>query len=127
MAIQNILVQQKLSEYHTGYRAWSRTTLERLPLLRCSDDFVFDNQMLAQAINLKFQIGEIPCPTRYFKEASSINFRRSVTYGFGVLQTCAALLLHRYGLAPSPLFAEEPGGRLAVGPAAAGCDTVRVA
>lgn len=126
-AVQNVLAQQRLSEYHTGYRAWSRTVLEQLPLLRCSDDFVFDNQMLAQAINLKFHIGEISCPTRYFKEASSINFRRSVTYGFGVLQTSAALWLHRAGLAQSPLFAEEPEGRLAAGPAAAECDAVRAA
>jgi glycosyltransferase involved in cell wall biosynthesis len=128
-AIQNILVGQKLSEYHTGYRAWSRTILEQLPILRCSDDFVFDNQMLAQAINSGFQIGEISCPTRYFKEASSINFRRSVTYGCGVLRTSAALYLHRIGLAHSPLFAAGTEGRLMTAPAAAGAHhgTIRAA
>ncbi len=121
-AVQNALAGQQLSEYHTGYRAWSRTVLERLPLLRCSDDFVFDNQMLAQAINLKFNIGEISCPTRYFKEASSINFRRSVIYGCGVLRTSAALWLHRVGLARSPLFAEGADGRLPFPGSAVGLD-----
>ncbi len=105
-AIENMLVGQKLSEYHTGYRAWSRKVLERLPLLRCSDDFVFDNEMLAQAIRFKFQIGEISCPTRYFAEASSINFRRSVKYGFGVLGTAGKLFLDRAGIVRSPLFAD---------------------
>ncbi|MDT7953402.1 MAG: glycosyltransferase family 2 protein, partial [Acetobacteraceae bacterium] len=81
--VENLLVGQKLSEYHTGYRAWNREVLERLPLLRCSDDFVFDNEMLAQAIRRNYRIGEISCPTRYFAEASSINFRRSCTYGIG--------------------------------------------
>ncbi len=102
--IENLLAGQKLSEYHTGYRAWSRTVLERLPLLRCSDDFVFDNEMLAQAIRFKFSIGEISCPTRYFEEASSINFRRSVTYGLGVLNTAGKLFLDRAGVVRSPLF-----------------------
>jgi hypothetical protein len=74
---QNLLIGQKLSEYHTGYRAWSRTVLETLPLLNCSDGFVFDNQMLSQAHCFGFRIGEISCPTRYFPEASSINFRQS--------------------------------------------------
>lgn len=82
---QNWLMRQKLSEYHTGYRAFSRQVLEKLPLDRNSDDFVFDNQMLCQAIEAGFRIGEISCPTRYFEEASSINFRRSVVYGLGVL------------------------------------------
>lgn len=112
--VENILAGQKLSEYHTGYRAWNRAVLERLPLLRCSDDFVFDNQMLAQAIRFGFSIGEISCPTRYFEEASSINFRRSVTYGVGVLQTAVALWLDRYGIRKSPLFADGPDGRLSV-------------
>jgi glycosyltransferase involved in cell wall biosynthesis len=112
--IENILAGQKLSEYHTGYRAWDRTVLERLPLMRCSDDFVFDNQMLAQAIRFGFPIGEISCPTRYFAEASSINFRRSVTYGLGVLGTAGALWLDRRGIVRSPLFADGPDGRLAV-------------
>jgi glycosyltransferase involved in cell wall biosynthesis len=110
--VENVLAGQKLSEYHTGYRAWSRPVLERLPLLRCSDDFVFDNEMLAQAIRFGFGIGEISCPTRYFEEASSINFRRSVTYGFGVLNTAAKLWLDRVGLIRSPLFSDSGGDRL---------------
>jgi glycosyltransferase involved in cell wall biosynthesis len=110
--VQNLLVGQKLSEYHTGYRAWSRTVLERLPLMACSDDFVFDNQMLAQAIHFGFRIGEISCPTKYFPEASSINFARSVTYGMGVLRTSLAFRLHRLGMANSPLFSNEQGLRL---------------
>ena len=101
---QNLALGAKLSEYHTGYRAWSRPALERLPLLACSDDFVFDNQMLAQAIHFGFRVGEISCPTRYFAEASSINLRRSVVYGLGVLQTSAQFRLQRMGLASSPLF-----------------------
>jgi glycosyltransferase involved in cell wall biosynthesis len=110
--VENVLAGQKLSEYHSGYRAWDRRVLEQLPLLRCSDDFVFDNQMLAQAIRAGFAIGEISCPTRYFKEASSINFRRSVKYGFGVLKTAGELWLDRTGLVKSPLFSPEPDGRL---------------
>ncbi len=110
--VENILAGQKLSEYHTGYRAWDRSVLERLPLMRCSDDFVFDNEMLAQAIRFGFDIGEISCPTRYFDEASSINFRRSVVYGAGVLRTSLALWLDRNGLRKSPLFADGPEGRL---------------
>jgi glycosyltransferase involved in cell wall biosynthesis len=106
---QNLLVGQKLSEFHTGYRAWSRVVLERLPLLRCSDDFVFDNQMLALAIREGFSIGEISCPTRYFAEASSINFRRSVTYGLGVLRTSLEFRLFRAGLIRSPLFSATDG------------------
>jgi len=110
--VENVLAGVKLSEYHTGYRAWDRKVLEQLPLLRCSDDFVFDNQMLAQAIRAGFEIGEISCPTRYFEEASSINFRRSVTYGLGVLKTAGQLWLDRKGLVKSPLFSGEPEGRL---------------
>jgi glycosyltransferase involved in cell wall biosynthesis len=105
---QNVLIGQKLSEYHTGYRAWSRNVLETLPLLRCSDDFVFDNQMLTQAHAFGFRIGEISCPTRYFEEASSINFRRSVVYGLGVLRTSLAFFLHRTGLRRSDLFVASP-------------------
>ncbi|MGD0016331.1 MAG: glycosyltransferase family 2 protein [Verrucomicrobiia bacterium] len=86
--IQNLIMGQKLSEYHTGYRAFTREVLESLPLATYSDDFVFDNQMLCGAISAGFRIGEISCPARYFPEASSINFRRSVVYGFGVLK-CA--------------------------------------
>ena len=87
---QNILMRTKLSEFHSGYRAFSRRALERLPLMANSDDFVFDNQMLAQAVALGFPMGEISCPTKYFPDASSINFRRSVKYGFGVLGTAIA-------------------------------------
>lgn len=101
---QNLLMRQKLSEYHTGYRAWSRKVLQELPLDRCSDDFVFDNQMIALAAWNGFAIGEISCPTRYFAEASSINFRRSVTYGFGVLGVSCHYRLARWGLVESPLF-----------------------
>jgi glycosyltransferase involved in cell wall biosynthesis len=102
--VQNLLLGQKLSEYHTGYRAWSRRVLETLPLHRCSEDFVFDNQMLAQTVYLGFSIGEISCPTRYFPEASSINFRRSVVYGIGVLRTSLQFRLQRWGVMHSPLF-----------------------
>lgn len=103
--VQNILVGYKLSEYHTGYRAWSRKVLETLPLGLCSDDFVFDNQMLVQAIDRGFNIGEISCPTNYFPEASSINFRRSVVYGIGVLHTAVGYRLHRMGILYHRLFA----------------------
>jgi glycosyltransferase involved in cell wall biosynthesis len=111
-AIENVLLGVKLSEYHTGYRAFSRDVLETLPLEENSDDFVFDNQMLAQAVAFGYRIGEISCPTKYFPEASSINFRRSVVYGFGVLGTALSFRLHRWGLRRSPLFASE-GRRLA--------------
>ncbi|MCQ8277131.1 glycosyltransferase family 2 protein [Acetobacteraceae bacterium KSS8] len=104
---QNILMGAKLSEYHSGYRAWSRAVLERLPLDRCSDDFVFDNQMLAQALALGFRIGEISCPTKYFAEASSINLRRSVVYGLGVLETSARYGLYRFGLRRDRLFSTD--------------------
>ena len=103
--IENILVGQKLSEHHTGYRAWSRRVLETLPIDLCSEDFVFDNEMLAQSIYAGFRIGEISCPTKYFPEASSINFRRSVIYGIGVLRTAVRFRLHRWGVARSPIFA----------------------
>ena len=107
--VENLLIGQKLSEFHTGYRAWSRTVLERLPLLNCSDDFVFDNQMLVQAVHFGFRIGEISCPTRYFPEASSINLPRSVTYGMGVLGTAATFRLHRMGIINSKLFNGNEG------------------
>jgi glycosyltransferase involved in cell wall biosynthesis len=102
--IENFLLGQKLSEYHTGFRAWSRTLLEQLPLHLCSDDFVFDNQMIAQALYSGAHIAEISCPTRYFDEASSINFRRSVVYGFGVLDTALRYRLARSGVRPWPLL-----------------------
>jgi len=101
---ENLLLGQKLSEYHTGYRAWSRNILQSLNLARCSDDFVFDNQMLAQAVFANFKIGEISCPTRYFTEASSINFPRAVTYGIGVLQTALQFRLAKWRITESPLF-----------------------
>lgn len=102
--IQNILLGAKLSEYHTGYRGWTKQLLEALPLERCSDDFVFDNQMLSMAIGAGFRIGEISCPTRYFAEASSINLRRSIVYGLGCLKTAAQFRLHRLGIRRSDLF-----------------------
>jgi glycosyltransferase involved in cell wall biosynthesis len=102
--VQNILLNHKLSEYHTGYRGFTRSVLESLPLARNSDDFVFDNQMLAEAIYKGYRIGEISCPTKYFPEASSINFRRSVTYGLGVLRTSLSFRLARLGFARSTLF-----------------------
>lgn len=104
-AFQNLLMAAKLSEYHTGYRAWSRKVLEQLPLLACSDDFVFDNEMIAQAFWAGFQVGEISCPTKYFAEASSINFKRSCIYGLGVLRTALTYRLCRLGLMKSALFA----------------------
>ena len=111
-AAQNLLIGQKMSEYHTGYRAWSRRVLERLPLLACSDDFVFDNQMLVQAVYFGFRVGEISCPTKYFPEASSINFRRSVTYGFGVLNTALQFRLKRLGLANPAILRDGETERL---------------
>ena len=112
---QNLVVGQRLSEYHTGYRAWSREVLETLPLRVGSDDFVFDNQMLVQAIHWGFRIGEISCPTRYFDDASSINFSRSVTYGLGVVHTSVKFLAERWGIPYSPLFAKEAERRLPIG------------
>jgi glycosyltransferase involved in cell wall biosynthesis len=106
---QNLFFGVKLSEYHTGFRAFSRDLLERLPLLENSDDFVFDNQMIAQAVMFDFRIGEISCPTKYFQEASSINFKRSVEYGLGVLSTTMAFVAHKWGLGHFPRF--DPAGR----------------
>jgi glycosyltransferase involved in cell wall biosynthesis len=101
---QNLFLGVKLSEYHTGFRAFSRQLLETLPLLENSDDFVFDNQMIAQAVMFGFRIGEVSCPTKYFKEASSINFRRSVKYGLGVLATTMSFAMHKWGLLRVPRF-----------------------
>jgi glycosyltransferase involved in cell wall biosynthesis len=109
---QNLLMGAKLSEYHTGYRAFSRKVLETLPLLANSDDFVFDNQVLAQAVAFDFRIGEMSCPTKYFPEASSINFRRSVVYGLGVLHTSFLYRLWRWRLARTRLFSQRPNLRL---------------
>lgn len=109
---QNILISQKLSEYHTGFRAFRREVLENLPLEENSDDFVFDNEMIAQAVFFNYRIGEISCPTRYFEEASSINFSRSVKYGIGVLETSVKFRLHKMGLKKSRIFGEH-GRKLA--------------
>jgi glycosyltransferase involved in cell wall biosynthesis len=108
-AFQNLFTGAKLSEYHTGFRAFTAEVLRALPLLENSDDFVFDNEMLAQCIFFGFRIGEISCPTRYFAEASSINFRRSVNYGLGVLLTTLELALQRLGVVNLRLF--RPTGR----------------
>ena len=102
--VQNLLLGAKLSEYHTGFRAFSRTVLATVPLLENSDDFVFDNQMLTQCVHFGFRIGELSCPTKYFAEASSINFRRSVKYGLGVLGTSLKYRLEKMGLSHSRLF-----------------------
>jgi glycosyltransferase involved in cell wall biosynthesis len=110
-AVENVMLGVKLSEYHTGYRAFSRRVLETLPLEECSDDFVFDNQMLAQAVAFGFKVGEISCPTRYNDDASSINFRRSVAYGLGVLATSFRFRLHKMGLVHWALL-ETDGQRL---------------
>ena len=103
-AFQNLFLGVKLSEYHTGFRAFSRELLETLPLLENSDDFVFDNQMIAQAVMFGFRIGEISCPTKYFAEASSINFRRSVKYGLGVLVTTLSFAAHKWGIKRTQRF-----------------------
>jgi len=111
-AAQNILVGAKLSEFHTGFRAFSRRVLAELPLAGNSDDFVFDNQMLVQALAFAMPIGEVSCPTKYFPEASQISFRRSVVYGFGVLRTSLVYRLWRWGVLRPRLFSRDPGLRL---------------
>jgi glycosyltransferase involved in cell wall biosynthesis len=102
--VGNLLLGTKVSEFHTGYRAYSRELLEKLPLTANSDDFVFDNQVLAETVWLGYQIGELSCPTRYAPDASSINFWRSVRYGFGCLATAGAFRLAKWGLLSSPRF-----------------------
>lgn len=104
---ENLMLGSKLSEFHTGYRAFSRGVLEALPLHQNSDDFLFDNEMLAQAIYFDFRIGEISCPTRYFPEASSINFRRSVVYGLGVLWTALRFRFQQWGLGRFKIFEQS--------------------
>jgi glycosyltransferase involved in cell wall biosynthesis len=104
---ENVLIDEKLSEYHTGYRAFSRKLLLTLPLNENDDDFVFDNQMLVQAVYFGFRIAEITCPTRYFDEASSINFRRSVKYGLGVLSTALRFRMAKLGLGTPPFLRAE--------------------
>lgn len=102
--VENILLRVKLSEYHTGFRAFSRKVVETLPLKRNSNDFVFDNEMLAQSIYFGFRIGEISCPTKYFADASSINFSRSMKYGLGVLATSLKYLLDKNGIRKFSIF-----------------------
>lgn len=103
-ALQNFVMHQKLAEYHTGYRAFSKDVLERINFMADSDDFVFDNQMLAQIFYAGYEIAEITCPTKYFPEASSINFKRSCKYGFGVIHTSFCYRWQKWGLLKSPLF-----------------------
>ncbi len=116
-AVQNFLCRAKLSEYHTGYRAFDADVLRSLALLENSEDFVFDNQMLAQALYAGYEFGEVSCPTAYFEEASSINFRRSVRYGLGVLVVSLQFFLQRHGLARFAIF-DEDGQRLEITPTA---------
>jgi len=110
-AFENIFLGIKLSEYHTGYRAFSRQVLTDLPLVENSDDFVFDNQMLAQCVHFGFRIGEVSCPTKYFEEASSINFQRSVIYGLGVVRTTLQFALQKWGVGRFRIFSAQ-GRRL---------------
>jgi hypothetical protein len=111
-AVQNFAVGTKLSEFHTGYRAFSRRVLAELPLLANSQDFIFDNQMLVQAHAFGMRIGEISCPTRYFRDASEIDFRRSVVYGLGVLGVSAQYRLWRMRLAKPRIFSDAAQLRL---------------
>jgi glycosyltransferase involved in cell wall biosynthesis len=112
---QNMALGSKLSEFHSGFRAYSRAALLRIPLLANSEDFVFDNQLLAQAVAFGLAIGEISCPTSYHAEASSIDFGRSVRYGLGVVGTSLAFLAWRAGIARPRIFADRPGDRLPAG------------
>ena len=107
--VENMVLGVKLSEYHTGFRAFTREVLETLPLEENSDDFVFDSEMLVQAVYFGFRLGELSCPTRYFKEASSINFSRSVKYGFGVLASIMKYLLSRLGIRRFRIFSSDGG------------------
>ena len=106
-AVENMLLGSKLSEFHTGYRAFSRRVLEQVPFQANSDNFVFDNEILAQIIYHGYRIGELSCPTRYFKEASSINFTNSVVYGLGVLKTCIKFRAQKLNLAHFKIFSQE--------------------
>ena len=105
--IENILLNQKLTEYHTGYRAYSRKVLETIPFMKNSDDFIFDNEILVQIRYFNFNIAEISCPSKYFPEASSINFRRSVKYGFGVLATRFKYILQKLKIKKFTIFSEK--------------------
>lgn len=106
--VENIVLTQKLSEYHTGLRAFSRALLAALPFERNSDDFIFDNQVIVQAIAAGARIGELSCPTRYAPDSSSINLRNSIRYGLGVLRTCAEYQLNRRGLRRYPYLDLDP-------------------
>jgi glycosyltransferase involved in cell wall biosynthesis len=121
--IQNILMGAKVSEYHTGYRAFSRQVLETLPLEENSDDFVFDNEMLAQAFYFGFNTGEVSCPTRYEPESSSISLGRSIKYGFGVLRTTMQFRLQKWGLAHYPIF-DKAGRTLKTADGPANAETI---
>ncbi len=106
---ENAIIQQKLSEYHTGYRAFSRKVLETIPMLENSDDFVFDNQMLCQTLYFGFDVGEVSCPALYFNDASSISFSRSVTYGIGVMETSLKYAMAKRGIGHFNIF--NPNGK----------------
>lgn len=112
--IQNIFLNQKLAEYHTGYRAFEKDILKNLPLEENSNDFVFDNEILAQIAYAGYEIGEVSCPAKYFEEASSINFLRSVKYGFGVLRVSVCYRLQKWGLAKFKIFDLENGKKIQV-------------
>lgn len=111
--IENSMISQKLSEYHTGYRAFSREALLNLPILENSDDFVFDNQMLLQAFYFGYRVAEITCPSIYTKDSSSINFARSAVYGFGVLSTALKYMLQKHSLGHWPIF-DKNGRKIAI-------------
>jgi glycosyltransferase involved in cell wall biosynthesis len=108
-AFENVVCGAKLSEYHTGFRAYSRRLLEAIPFENNSDDFVFDNELVVQALHFGFRVGEVSCPTRYFTDASSINLRRSIVYGVGVLGTAVRFRLQRLGLARFSIFEPTDG------------------
>lgn len=105
--IENVMLRYKLTEYHTGYRAFRSAVLRNIPFMKNSDDFVFDNEILAQIIFFNYNIGEISCPTKYSQEASSINFRRSIKYGFGVLLTMFKFILHKWGIKKFQIFLKD--------------------
>ena len=110
--MENLVFGQRLSEYHTGFRAYSRRLLETVPYHRNSDDFVFDQELIAQAIAAGFEIGEIAVPTRYFAEASSVGLRRSIVYGLSTLRVCARYALHRIRVRSSPKLTPRAGGKV---------------
>lgn len=105
---QNVVISQKLSEYHTGYRAFSGNVLRSVNYHANSDDFIFDNQMIAQIFMAGYEIGEITCPTKYFEDASSINLTRSMKYGFGVITTSLAYFLHKHRIRRYRIYTPPP-------------------